>query len=158
MNIVILQGRLTADPEVRTMESGKTLAEFAIAVRRPRSKDEADFFRCVAWEGVGDFIAEYFGKGDGIAIRGYARQDRWKDGDQNREAIKFIVQDAEFPPGKSQGSGQSASESEEDSNTSSASGNKQTASGALKAAKSSKSESDQSDEAKLMEALGSLPV
>lgn len=152
MNIVILQGRLASDPETRTLESGKTLTEFSIAVRRPRVKDEADFFRCTAWESTGEFIAEYFGKGDGIAIKGYARQDKWKDGDQNREAIKIIVQDAEFPPSRSQGSDHSAEVVDEDSKSQPASGNKKTAAGALKEAK------NKSEEEKLMEAIGQLPV
>jgi single-strand DNA-binding protein len=48
LNSVNVVGRLTADPEMRYLDSGKAIASFAIACNR--NKEEADFFQCEAWE------------------------------------------------------------------------------------------------------------
>ena len=54
MNKVILLGRLTADPEVRYTQTGKTVTTFTLAINRPKAKDaetaEADFIRCQCWK------------------------------------------------------------------------------------------------------------
>ena len=59
MNNVTLIGRLTADPEIKTTQSGISLTHFSIAVDRQYSKDkekETDFLDCTAWRGTAEFI------------------------------------------------------------------------------------------------------
>lgn len=61
LNAVQIKGRLTADPELRTTQSGISVCSFRIANTRPRySRDEepqTDFYTCEAWRGTADLIA-----------------------------------------------------------------------------------------------------
>ena len=74
MNRVVLVGRLTRDPELRTTTSGVSQARFTLAVNRRVANEErqheADFINCVAWRGLADTIYKYFKKGKEIAVEG----------------------------------------------------------------------------------------
>ena len=64
MNKVVLVGRLTRDPEVRTNSSGVSSARFTVAVNRNyRNRDgqyDADFVSCVAFRNTAEFIGKFF--------------------------------------------------------------------------------------------------
>jgi single-strand DNA-binding protein len=68
MNVVVLKGRLTKDPELRTTISGKRVVRFTLAV--DRDKDNTDFILCQAWEQRADFLTKYFAKGSALALQG----------------------------------------------------------------------------------------
>lgn len=72
MNSVILMGRLTADPEIRTTNSGLNYCRFTVAVDRyTKGEDKkTDFINCVAWRQTAEFIERYFSKGKMIAVQG----------------------------------------------------------------------------------------
>lgn len=72
MNSVILMGRLTADPELRTTNSGLNYCRFSVAVDRyAKGEDKkTDFINCVAWRQTAEFIERYFSKGKMIAVQG----------------------------------------------------------------------------------------
>lgn len=62
-NLVVLTGRLTADPELKTTSNGTSVVSFSIAVdRRYRSGEErqTDFINIVAWRSSAEFISKYF--------------------------------------------------------------------------------------------------
>jgi single-strand DNA-binding protein len=87
LNLIILQGRLVADVELKTSLNGKSFVNFNIAVNRyVKDKDhpEADFFTIVAWEKTAEFINQYFAKGDQIIIEGSVRTGTYED----KEGIK----------------------------------------------------------------------
>ena len=70
-NLVVLTGRLTADPELKTTPSGVSVTTFSIAVsRRYKAGEEtqADFINIVAWRQTAEFITKYFKKGSMIGI------------------------------------------------------------------------------------------
>lgn len=73
MNKTILIGRITADPELKTVGDGK-VSTFSIAVQRPyKNADgnrEADFFQVVAWNEVGENLVKFTKKGDMIGVEG----------------------------------------------------------------------------------------
>ena len=54
INQVILMGRLTRDPDMRTTASGKNVTSFSLAVDRQGQDDQADFFDVTAWEKTGE--------------------------------------------------------------------------------------------------------
>ena len=87
-NKIILQGNLTADPEVKQTPSGVSVTNFTLAVDRKYNKGEekqADFITIIAWRHTADFITKYFTKGSascrlglGLTSRGTnATQPRW---------------------------------------------------------------------------------
>ncbi len=82
LNHVILMGRLTQTPELRTTQSGTSVTTFTIAVDRGYGdKKETDFISCVAWRGTADFITQYFTKGKMIAVEGSIQTRNYeKDG------------------------------------------------------------------------------
>nr|DAT60559.1 MAG TPA: Single strand binding protein [Caudoviricetes sp.] len=79
MNTVVLSGRMTKDPELKYTSGGKANARFTLAVQR--TKDEADFINCIAWEKTAETITEYFRKGSPILVQGNIRTGSYeKDG------------------------------------------------------------------------------
>jgi single-strand DNA-binding protein len=107
-NRAILAGNLTRDPELRYLNSGSGVCEFAIAINRKwkdkagATQEEVSFFDCVAWARTGEVIAEYFKKGKPILIEGRLQQDRWEDKStgQNRSRVRIVVDRFEFLGGK----------------------------------------------------------
>jgi len=102
MNSVILMGRLTADPDIRTVGNGKKVCSFRLAVKRAGSSDKADFIPCTAWEQTAEFIGRYFYKGKMIAIQGELQSRDYRDPDtgKNRTAYEVSVKSAYFTEGK----------------------------------------------------------
>lgn len=81
MNIIILTGRLTRDPETRLAKNGGVYIPFTVAVERSDKNRTADFFDCIAFGSTADFIAKYFKKGSGIELSGEMHLDKTeKDG------------------------------------------------------------------------------
>lgn len=104
LNIVVIMGRLTADPELKTTNSGNTLTSFAVAVERSFAKGgnrETDFINVVAWRSTAEFICKYFRKGQMIAINGSLQQRNYEDRDGNkRTAYEVVAQQVSFCGGK----------------------------------------------------------
>jgi single-strand DNA-binding protein len=106
LNNIVLAGRLTKAPELKATNSGVDVLPFTIAVNRAyaKSNDEvtADFIPCIAWRKTATFISKYFNKGDGIVIKGRLETRKWVDNNgNNRVAYEVIVENTEFPQGKS---------------------------------------------------------
>ena len=81
-NKVILGGRLTADPELKTTQSSIPVVKFSIAVNRRRGagqQNETDFFNVTAWRSTAELIARYFRKGSSICIVGTIQNNKWTD-------------------------------------------------------------------------------
>lgn len=86
LNLIVLHGRLTADPELKQTQSGVSVCNFTVAVDRSYKSGEdrvADFFNVTAWRGLADMIAKYFTKGKEIALSGSMESQRWVDNDGN---------------------------------------------------------------------------
>ena len=100
MNKVILIGRLCADVETRTTQSGKTAASYRLAVDRRFKQDgqpEADFLNCVAFGSHGEFAGKYLHKGMKIAIEGRIQTRTYDDKDGKRVYVtEIIVEHHEF--------------------------------------------------------------
>lgn len=90
-NLVILKGRFTASPEIKTTQNGKSVTSFTLAVDRGFGENKAtDFLTCVAWEGKAEFINKYFSKGDEIRILGEINTRKWQDKEGNNR-INFEI-------------------------------------------------------------------
>ena len=109
LNIVVIMGRLTADPELKTTNSGISVTSFSVAVDRNFAKDgnrETDFINVVAWRFTAEFICKYFRKGQMIAINGSLQQRSYTDKDGNKRTVYEIVADnANFCGSKAESGG-----------------------------------------------------
>lgn len=84
-NVIILNGRLTRDPEITTMNDGKSIAKFTLAVNRSfkdaNGERQADFHNCVIFGNRAEAIGKYFKKGSAIGVMGELRDNNYeKDG------------------------------------------------------------------------------
>ena len=99
-NLVVLTGRLTADPELKTTQNGISVTSFSIAVnRRFRAGEEAqaDFINIVAWRQTAEFITKYFKKGSLIGIEGSIQTRKYTDKDgNNRTAFEVVANNVQF--------------------------------------------------------------
>jgi len=111
INQVILMGRLTRDPEVRTTSTGKTIASFSLAVDRGGQDDATDFFDITAWEKLGELVSQYLSKGRRCLVQGRLRQDSWDDKEtgKKRTKIEVVATDVTFLDGPSGGDNAGAS-------------------------------------------------
>lgn len=107
MNVVVLVGRLTDNPELRRTNSDIAVTRFSIAVDRAyRSGEErqADFINIVAWRQTAEFITKYFTKGQRIGIEGSLRMNKFTDKDgNNRTTYEVVVNNAHFVENKRDG-------------------------------------------------------
>ena len=101
MNKILLQGRLTKDPEIRLTSKNDKVARFTIAVDRDFNREETDFINCVAFKATAAFIESYFGKGDMILVAGRLHMQQYtsKDG-SNRTAAEVMTDNVWFCGGK----------------------------------------------------------
>lgn len=98
-NKVTLGGRLTADPELKTTQSGLSVTSFRLAVNRRPGKDgtvETDFFTANAWRGTAEFICKYFHKGSNICITGVMQNRTWDDKEGKRHTVTEVQVDEAF--------------------------------------------------------------
>lgn len=106
INNVILMGRMTADAELKSTPSGKYVTSFSIAVERDFTQNgerQTDFINLVAWGKTAEFITNYFGKGDMIAVRGSIQTRNYEDKNGNkRTATEVLVDKASFCGGKTE--------------------------------------------------------
>jgi single-strand DNA-binding protein len=93
MNSINLTGNLTKDIEVKQTNSGKTVATFDIAVKRPHS-NETDFLTCVAWQSQAEYLSKYAKKGSRISVTGYITTRKWQDKNGTNRTAYEVTCDA----------------------------------------------------------------
>lgn len=104
MNSVVLAGRLIADPELKTTQTGVEVTSFRIAVNQEYVKkgeeQQADFFNIVAWRQTAAFVCRYFHKGDGITLKGKLQSRTYQaNNGSNRYVVEVVADNVEFPLG-----------------------------------------------------------
>lgn len=111
MNSVKFLGRTTSDIELKRTDSGKSVATFSLAVKRPFTKDTTDFFNVVAWEKTAETLSNYVNKGTMIVIEGYITNRQYEKDGQKRYATEIVVERFHFC-GKNDGQNDSSSQME----------------------------------------------
>lgn len=101
MNNCQLMGRVCADIELKTTQSGVSVASFSLAVDRrytPQGQErQTDFITCVAWRHNAEFISKWFRKGDMIAVDGEIQTRKYTDKQgNNRTAFEVVIDNAYF--------------------------------------------------------------
>ena len=88
LNHIVIMGRLTRDPELRTTQAGVSVTSFTVAVDRDfggrdGGERQTDFVDCVAWRSTGEFVSKYFHKGSMIVVSGRLQSRKWQDREGN---------------------------------------------------------------------------
>ena len=101
INSVVLMGRLTYDPELRTTPNGISVVRIQLACDRnfQRSGEErkADFIDVTAWRQTAEFISRYFRKGSMIAVEGSIQTENFTDKDGNkRKSVQVVANNVSF--------------------------------------------------------------
>lgn len=92
MNRVLIAGRLTRDPEMRQLASGKTVTTFSVATNDYRAGSEkAEYHSVVTWDRLAEICAQYLGKGQLVAIEGRIQTRQWEDDSKLRHWKTEIV-------------------------------------------------------------------
>ena len=100
MNITILRGNLTRDPELRVIDNGRKqvkVVNFSVAVSREYTKASGErdkittFINCEAWDTGAEVISESFKKGDLVMVEGSLRNDNWEKDGVKHSTLKVRV-------------------------------------------------------------------
>lgn len=109
VNVVVIMGRLVADPELRTTTQGNSVCSFRIACDRSYVQQgqqrQADFIDIVAWRQQAEFVSKYFQRGSLIAIEGSLQTRQYQDKQgNNRTAVEVVANNISFAGAKRQDS------------------------------------------------------
>jgi single-strand DNA-binding protein len=122
LNKVLLIGRMTRDPEFKSV-NGSSVVNFSIASNRTYvsngdKKEETNYFDCVAWGKLADILKQYAGKGKQVAIEGRLQQQSWETPEGKKASkIRVYVESAQLLGGGQSGGGSSSDRGESPSST-----------------------------------------
>ncbi|TGL59683.1 single-stranded DNA-binding protein [Leptospira ognonensis] len=110
LNKVLLIGRMTRDPEFKSV-NGSSVVNFSLASNRiyvsnGDKKEETNYFDCVAWGKLADILKQYAGKGKQVAIEGRLQQQSWETPEGKKASkIRIYVESAQLLGGNASNSG-----------------------------------------------------
>ena len=100
MNKIILVGRLTKDPEVRTTSAGFNTVNFTVAVNRNFKNTEgnydADFISCVAYGNQADLVSKYLDKGSKVSVEGHIQTGSYEKDGKKTYTTDIVVEKIQF--------------------------------------------------------------
>ena len=92
INLVVLSGRLTAAPELKTTPNGVSVCSFDIAVDSGYGENkQTNFIKIIAWRGTAEFVTKYFNKGSMIGIEGSIQTRKYTDKNGNNRIMFEVV-------------------------------------------------------------------
>lgn len=117
INRVVLVGRLTKEPELRTTPSGAKVCQYTLAVNRTRKTEgqpDADFINCVTWNRQAETMAQYLDKGSLVGIEGRIQTRNYDNQSGQKVYVTEIITDSvQFLESKSNSSQNRLNESSE---------------------------------------------
>ncbi len=103
LNRVFLIGRLTRDPEQRSLQSGSSVVNFGLAVNRTYVRkdsgekvEETCFVDCESWGRQAETIARYTSKGRQLFVEGRLKFDTWERDGQRHSKLRVVVENFQF--------------------------------------------------------------
>ena len=102
LNIVVLEGNLVKDPELKYLGTGTAICSFTIGVNRSYKangewkEEDPSFFDVQCWGKKAEQVANGVVKGKGVVVNGRIKQERWENNGQARSKV-IVVADNVFP-------------------------------------------------------------
>lgn len=108
-NKVIIGGRLSADPELKTTATGVYVTTITVAVNRrfgnKKEEQQADFINVTVWRQQAELVSKYFHKGSSICIVGSLQTRSWTDHNGvKRYATDVVADEVNFVDSKGESS------------------------------------------------------
>jgi single-strand DNA-binding protein len=108
LNVVVITGNLTRDPELRSLPSGTSVCEMRIAVNTRRKnnasgewEDRPNYFDVKVWGAQGDNCARFLSKGRPVAVQGRLEWREWETQEgHKRQAVDIIAESVQFLGGR----------------------------------------------------------
>lgn len=119
LNCILIQGRFTADPELRFTQGNTAVLTVSLAVQRSRKNQNGeyptDFIDVVLWGKTAEMVSQWFHKGDMAIVRGRLESRKWQDKHgNNRTEWEVQAEQIEFAGSKSNGKSKSSVATEND--------------------------------------------
>jgi single-strand DNA-binding protein len=114
INVVVITGNLTQDPELRHTGGGTAVCELRVAVNSRRKDgatgewvDKPNYFNVTVWGAQGENCATYLSKGRPVAVEGRLDWREWeaKDGGGKRQAVQIVANSVQFLGSRDGGGG-----------------------------------------------------
>jgi single-strand DNA-binding protein len=112
INRVVLVGRLTRDPELRALPSGRSVCSLRLACNGARKDEEGgyeerpNFFDVSVFGGQAESIDRYLRKGRRVAVDGRLQWREWETADsERRQSVEVVAESVEFLDGPGEGDG-----------------------------------------------------
>jgi len=113
INVVVLTGNLTRDPELRSLPSGSSVCDMRIAVNTRRKngatgewEDKPNYFDVKVWGAQGENCQLFLSKGRPVAVQGRLEWREWETQDgQKRQAVDIIAESVQFLGGREEAAG-----------------------------------------------------
>jgi single-strand DNA-binding protein len=113
INVVVLTGNLTRDPELRSLPSGTSVCDMRVAVNTRRKngatgewEDKPNYFDVKVWGAQGENCARFLSKGRPVAVQGRLEWREWETQDgQKRQAVDIIAESVQFLGGREEAAG-----------------------------------------------------
>ena len=112
INVVVMTGNLTRDPELRSLPSGMSVCSLRIASNTRRKgqsgewEDKANYFDVTVWGAQGENCARFLSKGRPVALNGRLEWREWQAQDgQKRQSVEIIADSVQFLGGRDEGQG-----------------------------------------------------
>jgi single-strand DNA-binding protein len=103
VNVVVVTGNLTRDPELRHLGSGTAVCKLRVAVNSRRKDqsgnwvDKPNYFDVTVWGAQGENCANYLSKGRPVAVEGRLDWREWEDqGGNKRQSVEIIANTVQF--------------------------------------------------------------
>jgi single-strand DNA-binding protein len=103
VNVVVITGNLTRDPELRHLGSGTAVCKLRVAVNSRRKDqsgnwvDKPNYFDVTVWGAQGENCANYLSKGRPVAVEGRLDWREWEDqGGNKRQSVEIIANTVQF--------------------------------------------------------------
>ena len=104
LNVVVITGNLTADPELRSLPSGTSVCKLRVAVNTRRKngstgdwEDKPNFFDVTVWGAQGENCARFLSKGRPVGVQGRLEWREWESQEgQKRQAVDIIADSVQF--------------------------------------------------------------
>ena len=113
INVVVITGNLTRDPELRSLPSGTSVCDLRVAVNTRRKngatgdwEDKPNYFDVKVWGAQGENCARFLSKGRPVGVQGRLEWREWETQDgQKRQAVDIIAESVQFLGGRDEASG-----------------------------------------------------